>query len=106
MCLPLFACSLRIGYSFAVANQGPYPLNQVPVLPLILGTADDGSTWVGSTEYHLAVEEESPQHGIGLILATVTVDGSTEEILIARVKLFASAGATGYEAVVRRRRVS
>jgi hypothetical protein len=95
----------KIGYSFAVAAQGPYPLNEVPVLPLILGSALDGSTWVGSAEYSLAVEAQSPQHGLCLISAIVTVDGNTEEILIARVKLFASAGATGYEVVVRRRRV-
>ncbi len=45
----------KIGYSFAVANIGPYPLNEVPLLPLIRGTADDGGTLGGfsrlSTEY-------------------------------------------------------
>jgi hypothetical protein len=77
----------------------------VPVLPLILGSVLDGSTWVGSADYNLTVEAQSPQHGLGLISAMVTVDGIAEEILIAHVKLFASAGATGYQIVVRRRRV-
>jgi hypothetical protein len=94
-----------IGYSFAVAAQGPYPLNEVPILPLILGSVLDGSTWVGSADYNLAVEAKSPQHGLALISAMATIDGNAEEILIAQVKLFASAGATGYQVVVRRRRV-
>jgi hypothetical protein len=94
----------KIGYSFAVAVQGPYPLSEVPVLPLILGTVLDGSAWVGSNDYNLTVEAQSPQHALGLVSAMVTVDGNAEEILIARVKLFASANATGYQVVVRRRR--
>jgi hypothetical protein len=95
----------KIGYSFAVAAQGPYPLDEVPVLSLILGSAFDGSTWIGSAEYRLEVEAQSPQHALGLVPAKTTVDGNVEEILIAYVKLFANAGATGYQAVVRRRRV-
>jgi hypothetical protein len=96
----------KIGYAFAVAARGPYPLNEVPILPLILGSADDGGTWVGSADYRLVVEAKLPQHGLALLPATAVVDGSTEEILVAHVKLFASAGATGYEVVVRRRRLS
>lgn len=97
------ACFVRmlakIGYSFAVAVQGPYPRDEVPVLPLILGADLDGDSWVGSAEYELAVEAQSPQHALCLI----SVRGNSEEVLIARVKLFAAAGATGYEVVVRRR---
>lgn len=96
----------KIGYAFAVAARGPYPLSEVPVLPLILGLADDGSTWVGSVDYNLVVEAKFPQYGLGLVPLTVVVDGNTEEILVAQIKLFASAGATGYEVVVRRRRVT
>src|SRR5262249_17476495 len=96
----------KIGYSYAVADQGLYPLAEVPVLPLIRGTGpDDGATWVGSSEYRLAVEERSPQHALGLIQTQRIVGGNSEKIWIARVKLFASLGATGYEVVVRRRRM-
>jgi hypothetical protein len=95
----------KIGYSFAVAAQGPFPLNEVPILPLIIGSVFDGDTWVGSAEYNLMVEAQSPQHALGLISTMMTVDGNTEEILIAQVKLFASASATGYQVVVRRRRI-
>jgi hypothetical protein len=95
----------KIGYSFAVAAQGPFPLNEVPVLPLILGSALDGSAWVGSSEYNLNVEARLPQYGLGLVSVKATVDRNIEEILIARVKLFVNAGATGYEVVVRRRRM-
>jgi hypothetical protein len=104
--VPAFARMLaKRGYSYAVAALGPYPRSEVPVLPLILGSADDASTWLGSAEYRLPVEERQPQHGLGLVQSTVMVDGNAEEILVAQVKLFASAGATGYEVVVRRRRV-
>ncbi len=96
----------KIGYSYAVAVQGPYPRSEVPVLPLILGSADDGGTWVGSAEYRLSVEGKRPTHGLGLVSLTATVGEIAENVLVARIKLFANAGATGYEVVVRRRRVS
>jgi hypothetical protein len=89
----------KIGYSYAVSQLGPYPLNEVPVLPLILGTADDGSTWVGSAHYRLKVEDKKPSHALGL----TTTTSANEEVLVAQVKLFADAGATGYEVVVRRK---
>ena len=41
----------KIGYSFAVGVLGSFPLNEVPVLPIIMGQADDGSVWVGSAEF-------------------------------------------------------
>jgi hypothetical protein len=92
----------KIGYSYAVAAQGSYPRSEVPVLPLILGSADDGSTWIGSAQYRFSVEAERPTHGLGLISLAATVDETAESVLVARVKLFANAGATGYEVVVRR----
>jgi hypothetical protein len=92
----------KIGYSYAIAARGPYPQSEVPVLPLILGGSDDGSTWVGSTEYRLESEEKRPEHALGLVPYTATVDGVLEHVLVARIKLFANSGATGYEVVVRR----
>src|SRR5205823_3685800 len=103
MCPPLFACWRRLHTALRLRAQGPYPLSEAPVLPLILGSADDGGTWVGSADYALPVEAQSPQHALCLMSANGTVDENTEEILIARIKLFASAGATGYAVVVRRR---
>jgi hypothetical protein len=94
----------KIGFCCAIAAIGTFPRSEVPVLPLILGTADDDSTWVGSSEYSLAVEAQKPQHALGLISANMLVDGTPEEILIARIKLFMNSGATGYEVVVRRKK--
>jgi hypothetical protein len=82
--------------------RGPYPRNEVPVLPLILGSADDGGTWVGSAEYRLSIEDKGPSHALGGLSVPATVDGTLEEVWVTRVKLFADAGATGYEVVVRR----
>jgi hypothetical protein len=92
----------KIGYAYAVAVDGPFPLTDVPVLPLIRGVADDGSTWVGSSDYRLAIENEKPQHALGLVqLPEISTEG-LGNILVAQVKLFANVGATGYEVVVRR----
>ena len=93
----------KIGYSFAVASVGPFPLAEVPVLPLITGQSDDGSTWVGSAEYHIDVEDKGAQFALQLIEVSGTTNGTPENVLVARVKLFASSGATGYEVVVRRK---
>jgi hypothetical protein len=92
----------KIGYSFAVANLGPYPLAEVPVLPLIHGTADDGGTWVGSADYRLDIEDKKPQCALGLVYFSGTYWGVAENVIVAQVKLFADTGATGYEIVVRR----
>jgi hypothetical protein len=95
----------KIGYGYAVAEGGPIPLDEVLVLPLILGTADDGGTWVGSAEYRLSVEDKRPNHALGAVQLSAIVDGVTEHVTVARVKLFSNAGATGYEVLVRRTRV-
>jgi len=93
----------KIGYSFAVASLGPYPLSEVPVLPLIQGKADDGSTWIGSAEYRIGgIEDKKPQHALGLVWVSGAYGDTAEKVLIAQVKLFANSGATGYEVVVRR----
>lgn len=94
----------KIGYGFAVAQLGPYSLSEVPVLPMILGTVDDGSTWVGSADYELPVEEKKPTHAVGFVELNRRIGNETEAVLISRVKLFANTGATGYDVVVRRRR--
>jgi hypothetical protein len=94
----------KIGYSYAVTCTGPYPLNEVPVLPLIQGKSDDGSTWVGSADYRLDVEDRKPQHALGLVSLLRKSDEAEENVFVARVKLFADSGATGYEIVVRRTR--
>jgi hypothetical protein len=92
----------KIGYAFAVAKIGPFPLTEVPVLPLILGTADDGSTWVGSMNRPGSQDERRPQHLLGLAAGMAIVDDVPEQILVVEVTLFASSGASGYEVVVRR----
>jgi hypothetical protein len=92
----------KIGYGLAVGTEGVFPRDESPVLPLILGITDDGSTWVGSASYRLGVEDKRPLHAFGLIRVNILADGKAETVLVVRVKLFASSGATGYEVVVRR----
>jgi hypothetical protein len=89
----------KIGYGFVVAERGLLPLDEVTVLPLILGKADDASTWLGSADFRLSVEDKSPTHAVGVV-ARSAQGSHAEDVLVAQVKLFASSGATGYEVVV------
>ena len=41
----------KIALGFAVATVGVLPRDEVPLLPVILGTADDPSVWLGSMEF-------------------------------------------------------
>lgn len=91
----------KIGYSFLVGALGPMPLAEVTVLPLILGSADDGSHWVGSAVFSTEAEAQGAQH----VLRPQYYESSqpsAPRLLGAQIKLFADVGATGYEVVVRK----
>jgi len=90
----------KIGYAFAVFERGPIPRDEVPVLPLILGTANNGSAWVGSAEYQTEMEKR----GAPWVLSAYAGTRLDKRVTVARVKLFANTGTTGYEVVVRRSR--
>ncbi len=92
----------KIGYGFAVAQAGPFPLEEVPVLPLILGSADDGSTWVGSADFQTEMERRGALHVMCLLPPLQSTADAHDKVLVVRIKLFAGSGATGYEVVVRR----
>lgn len=89
----------KIGYSYAVASVGVIPLENVCVLPLILGMADDASVWLGSANFQLSVETQKPLHGIACAWIPHPRDENSI-LLLARVKLFVPSGATGYEIVI------
>ena len=89
----------KIGYCYICARLGIPPRAEVPVLPFILGTRDDGGQWVGSVNYATQAERD----GANIALAHTTYQSHAEPhvvVLVARVKLFAKAGATGYEVVI------
>ena len=65
-----------------------------------------GVLWVGSANYRLDTEDQKPQHALGLVAHSGTCGDVAENVLVAQVKLFANTGATGYEIVVRRTRVT
>lgn len=91
----------KIGYTFIVGTHGLPPRESVPILPLILGQKDDGSVWVGSSDFQTEAEKAGALH----VLAPVVYrrSASPEEVVVAaRVKLFAASGAAGYEVVVYR----
>lgn len=91
----------KIGYCYICATLGIPPRAEVPVLPFILGTRDDGSQWVGSVDYPTQAERA----GANIVLAHTAYCCESEpsiQLLVARVKLFANAGATGYEVIIHR----
>ena len=89
----------KIGYSYAIAAVGLLPRDEIPILPLILGDADDASLWLGSALFQLSVESKKPTHAMSLVQRPDPRD-NRKKLLIARIKLFAPSGATGYEVVV------
>lgn len=88
----------KIGYGYLVATMGLFPRDETPLLRLIRGEADDGGSWVGSHEYKLDVEAKNPQHALGVVPCS---NADNVQGFLVRVKLFASAGATGYEVATR-----
>jgi hypothetical protein len=89
----------KIAYGYAVAELGLLPREEVPILPLILGKADDASYWLGSARYLLSVDFMNAEHSLSLVwIPDPSRYGA--KLLLARVKLFASSGAEGYEIVV------
>jgi hypothetical protein len=89
----------KIGYCWVAGGVGLPPRDEVTVLPLILGQSDDGSRWVGSARYSFEDEREGVLHALSHT-AFRKNDNPAHEVLVARVKLFASSGATGYEVIV------
>jgi hypothetical protein len=92
----------KIAYSYVVTAYGLLPRDQIPVLPLILGSADDASFWLGSADFKLAVEARNPTHALAYAWIPDPNDAK-KELLVVRIKLFVPSGATGYEIVVCRR---
>ena len=92
----------KIGYCYICATLGIPPRDEVPVLPFILGSSDDGGQWIGSVNF----ATQSERDGANIVLAYTTYKSDVEPhivVLVARVKLFAKAGATGYEVLIRSR---
>lgn len=90
----------KIGYSFIVGMFGLVPLEQVLVLPFLRGETEDAGHWIGSRKYETESEQRGAQHGLSHVVYELPSD-PTQRFLVARIKLFASSGATGYEVVVR-----
>ena len=88
----------KIAYGYCVATHGLFSREQTPLLRLIRGEADDGSSWVGSNDYKLQIEERNPRHALG---GYYLPDAEQSERVVIRVKLFSNAGATGYEVATR-----
>jgi len=90
----------KIGYSFAVGLKGCFPLDQSPILPLIRGELANPTKWIGSAVFETETEKRGGSHALQLVESGLE-GGPYNHVWIARIKLFASSRATGYEVVVR-----
>ena len=88
----------KIAYGYVVATMGLFPRDETPLLRLIRGEADDGGSWIGSSDYKLRIEEKRPRHALGIV-PIQNAQGSKG--FVVRVKLFADSGCTGYEVATR-----
>jgi len=89
----------KAAYSYAVATMGLFPREETPLLDILFGVEPNGGRWIGSRTYTLAMEKEG---SIAYGLATYGIEASEGRSgVVALVKLFASSGATGFEALVR-----
>lgn len=89
----------KIAYGFAVFELGMLDRRHVPILPIILGQSDKISKWVGSVPFTHAVDTAGPLHSLSLQFKPDD-DGSGYGRLVARVRLFATSGCTGYEVLI------
>jgi hypothetical protein len=89
----------KASYGFAVGSLGILPRDEVPILPLILGKADDASVWLGTVAFSLAIEQKCPTHS-GRFDWLEDPERPGRPLLFAKLKLFANSGATGYGVVV------
>lgn len=88
----------KIGYCMAVSSIGLIPREKVPVLPFIMGESKNAPMWIGSSIYQLSVESQKPMHAMGLVL--LDIPNTSRKALVARIKLFAHSGATGYQVYI------
>lgn len=87
----------KIAYGFTVAEEGLFPRDESPVLPLILGQTGDATNWVGSSSGPTPPNPKA-RHTVQ-VLPLNGNDGSTGAGV--KLRLFANSGCTGYEIAVR-----
>ncbi len=93
----------KIGYGLAVAFHGLSALEEVFVLPAILGEREDIGMWVGSCDFVPEAEHQGATHALATKTSPVVFGGpNTECLIVSMVKLFANVHPTCYEVVVGR----
>jgi hypothetical protein len=82
----------KIGYAYTVGVFGLVPLDEVLVLPFIRGEEDDAGHWVGSADFETESERRGAMHALTHIVYEAS-GAAVPRVLVARIKLFAGAGA-------------
>ena len=90
----------KIAYSYSVGVTSRVQLDKTPVLPYIRGEADDGSRWIGSSDFPHNASLKGATHTMKLVQHTTNQSdqGLLESV---QLRLFSNSGGPGYEVVVR-----
>lgn len=98
--VPFARMLAKIGIGCAAAELGPLPLADVPLIDFVhTGTTTHVSHWLGSTHVDVASELIGATHVVSVHYRDHPTDRE-RRLATVRIKLFANAGATGYEVVV------
>lgn len=88
----------KIAHSYHVSVHGMFPLQESPLIPIILGHRMDAKNWVGGIEEHQLPSDSPSLH----LLAENSLSGDDESQAVAvRMKLFAPHHAPTYIAISR-----
>ena len=89
----------KIAHSYHVAINGPFPSDESPLLPLIMGQRWDAGNWVGNAEVEALVKHESSALHLMALDALQGEDGSVCSVV--RLKLFSTVAGPTYAMATR-----
>ncbi|MBD8636712.1 HNH endonuclease [Stenotrophomonas sp. CFBP 13725] len=83
----------KIAHGYHVATRGMFPLEESPLVPIILGTRHDAKNWIGCIAEHPLPLDRPALH----LLNDETLEGDGQSECVAlRIKLFATQGTATY----------
>ena len=98
--IPFARMLAKIGIGCVSSELGSLPLADVPLLDFVhTGVTTGVSHWLGSTHVEVAPELQGATHVVSVHYRDHPIHRE-RRLAIARIRLFANSGATGYEVVV------
>ncbi len=83
----------KIAHGYHVATRGMFPLEESPLVPIILGTRRDARNWIGCIAEHPLPSDRSALH---LLNDEILKGDDQSECVAVWIKLFATQGTATY----------